>query len=116
MAPTLSGCENAPMSDRDQTIARMRAERPILLEFQGNVKKPEPTLDQARAELADSVSQIIHSLFSRKYGPMVGNVTKTTVETVLINAEKNAAHTKHDAKLVADELLQRIFKQDKKKK
>jgi hypothetical protein len=47
---------------------------------------------------------------------MVGNVTKTTVETVLINAEKNAAQTKHDAKLVADELLQRIFKQDKKKK
>ena len=115
MAPTLSGCENAPMSDKDQTIARMRAERPILLEFQGNVKKPEPTLDQARAELADSVSQIIHSLFSKKYGPMVGNVTKTTVETVLKNAEKNAAQTKHDAKLVADEILLRMFKQGKKK-
>lgn len=104
-----------PMSDKDQTIARMRAERPILLEFQGSAKKPEPTLDQARAELADSVSQIIHSLFSKKYGPMVGNVSKTTVETVLKNAEKNAAQTKHDAKLFADEILQRVFKQGKKK-
>lgn len=99
------------MSESDQVIARMRAERPILLEFEGNVKKPEPTLDQARAEFADSVSQIIHSVFSNKYGPMVGNVTKTMVETVLKNAEKNAAQTKHDAKLVADELFQRIFKQ-----
>jgi hypothetical protein len=46
---------------------------------------------------------------------MVGSVTKTTVETLLINAEKNAAQTKHDAKLFADELFQRIFKQEKKK-
>jgi hypothetical protein len=29
----------------------------------------------------------------------------------LKNAEKNAAQTKHDARLVADELFQRIFKQ-----
>jgi hypothetical protein len=115
MATTLSGCENVPVSEADQTIARMRAERPILLEFVGNVKKPEPTLDQARSEFADSVSQIFHTLFSNKYGPMVGSVTKTTVETLLINAEKNAAQTKHDAKLFADELFQRIFKQEKKK-
>ena len=93
----------------------MRAERPILLEFVGNVKKPEPTLDQARSEFADSVSQIFHTLFSKKYGPMVGSVTKTTVETLLTNAEKSAAQTKHDAKLFTDELLQRIFKQEKKK-
>ena len=104
-----------PVSDNDPTIARMRAERPIHLEFVGNVKKPEPTLDQARSELADSVSQIFHTLFSNKYGPMVGNVTKTTVETLLINAEKNAAQTKRDAKLIADELFQRIFMQEKKK-
>jgi hypothetical protein len=115
MAPTLSGCENMPVSDNDPTIARMRAERPIHLEFVGNVKKPEPTLDQARSELADSVSQIFHTLFSNKYGPMVGNVTKTTVETLLINAEKNTAQTKRDAKLIADELFQRIFKLEKKK-
>ena len=104
-----------PVSDNDLTIARMRAERPIHLEFVGNVKKPEPTLNQARSELADSVSQIFHTLFSNKYGPMVGNVTKTTVETLLINAEKNAAQTKRDAKLIADELFQRIFMQEKKK-
>ena len=103
------------VSDNDLTIARMRAERPILLEFVGNGEKPEPTLEQARSELADSVSQIVHTLFSNRYGPMVGSVTKTTVETLLINAEKTAAQTKHDAKLFTDELLQRIFKQEKKK-
>jgi hypothetical protein len=62
------------------------------------------------------VSEVIHKLFSNKYGPMVGSVSKTTVETLLKNAETNIAQTRHDARLVADEFVTRIFKQGKKKK
>lgn len=103
------------MASRDKELARIKSRKPANLDFTGGAKRPEPTLDQAREELAASVSEIIHKLFSKKYGPMVGSVSKTTVETVLKNAESSIAQSRHDAKLVADELFTRIFKQTKKK-
>ncbi len=98
----------------ENSIARMLLEPPAQLEFSGAAKRPEPTLDQARSELAASVSQIAHTLFSKKYGPLVGTVTKTTVETVLKNGEENLYRAKGDATLVIQELFDRAFKPVKK--
>jgi len=90
-------------------IARMKSERPIVLNFSSISARPEPTLDEARTELADSIGQIAHMIFSKKYGPLVGTVSKTTVETLLKSAEDNLYRAKGDATLVIQELVDRAF-------
>jgi hypothetical protein len=90
-------------------IARMKSERPIVLNFSSISARPEPTLDEARTELADSIGQIAHMIFSKKYGPLVGTVSKTTAETLLKNAEENLYRAKGDATLVIQELVDRAF-------
>ena len=91
-------------------VNRMKNEKKPSLDFQATAKRPEPTLDEAREELATSISQIAHTVFSKRYGPLVGSVTKTTVETVLKNVETNADRARHDIRLVVDELIDRAFK------
>jgi hypothetical protein len=90
-------------------IARMNSERPIVLNFSSISARPEPTLDEARTELADSIGQIAHMIFSKKYGPLVGTVSKTTAETLLKSAEDNLYRAKGDATLVIQELVDRAF-------
>ena len=90
-------------------IARMTSERPIVLNFSTISARPEPTLDEARTELADSIGQIAHMIFSKKYGPLVGTVSKTTAETLLKSAEENLYRAKGDATLVIQELVDRAF-------
>ena len=97
------------------TIARMKSERPIVLNFSTVTARPEPTLDEARTELADSIGQIAHMIFSKKYGPLVGTVSKTTAETLLKNAEENLYRAKGDATLVIQELVDRAFTSKKAK-
>jgi len=97
-------------------IARMKSERPIVLTFDGKSARPEPTLDEARSELANSIGEIAHKVFSKKYGPLVGTVTKTTAETLLKNAEENVYRAKGDATLIIQELVDRAFTSPKKKK
>ena len=100
----------------EEVIARMKSERPITLDFSGNSARPEATLDEARTELANSIGEIAHKVFSKKYGPLVGTVTKTTAETLLKNAEENIYRAKGDATLIIQELLDRAFTSPKKKK
>ena len=97
------------------TIARMKSERPIVLNFSSVTARPEPTLDEARTELAESIGQIAHMIFSKKYGPLVGTVSKTTAETLLKNAEENLYRAKGDATLVIQELVDRAFTSKKAK-
>ena len=96
-------------------IARMKSERPIVLNFSSISARPEPTLDEARTELADSIGQIAHMIFSKKYGPLVGTVSKTTAETLLKSAEENLYRAKGDATLVIQELVDRAFTSKKAK-
>jgi len=96
-------------------IARMKLERPIVLNFSSISARPEPTLDEARTELADSIGQIAHMIFSKKYGPLVGTVSKTTAETLLKSAEENLYRAKGDATLVIQELVDRAFTSKKAK-
>ena len=102
--------------DFTEVISRMKSERPITLDFNTSAARPEPTLDEARAELANSIGEIAHKIFSKKYGPLVGTVTKTTAETLLKNAEENIHRAKGDATLIIHELVDRAFTSPKKKK
>ncbi len=100
-----------------QVIARMKSERPALLNFSSVTARPEPSLEEARGELADAIGQLAHTIFSKKYGPLVGTVTKTTAEALLKSAEENLYRAKGDATLVIQELMDRAFtsKTNKKK-
>ena len=100
-----------------QVIARMKSERAPVLIFSSTSARPEATLDEARGELASAIGQLAHTIFSKKYGPLVGTVTKTTAETLLKSAEENLYRAKGDATLVIQELMDRAFtsKTNKKK-
>jgi len=99
----------------DELYSRMKAERPISLDFSEAPKKPEPTLDEAREDLAKSVSEIAHILFAKRFGPLVGSVTQTTVNAVLKDLEKNAYRLKGDVTLVAEEFIDRAINKKRKK-
>ncbi|MEJ6607080.1 MAG: hypothetical protein QNL07_00950 [Candidatus Planktophila sp.] len=108
------------MPDQDENlkiqsvINRMKSEPPIILDFVKVGAPREPTLDEARSELANSVGQLAHMIFSKKYGPLVGTVTNTTIETVLKNGEDNLYRAKGDATLVIQELVDRLFTSPKR--
>jgi hypothetical protein len=114
MTPKSQGDMAEP--DFTDVIARIKSERPITLVFNSAAARPEPTLDEARTELANSIGEIAHKLFSKKYGPLVGTVTKTTAETLLKNGEDNLYRAKGDATLIIQELVDRAFTSPKKKK
>ena len=119
MALNLSGCKNRKMAsesnrvDAHDVFDRIRNERAPLTEFSISGNGREVTLDEARTDLAKAVGAIAHTLFSKSYGPLVGTVTATSVETILKSAESNATRAKGDAKLVVEELSARIFKEKK---
>jgi len=103
-------------SDLNQVIARMKAERPAVLNFSSISVRPEPSLEEARSELADAIGQLAHTIFSKKYGPLVGTVSKTTAETLLKNGEENLYRAKGDATLIIQELMDRAFTSKPSKK
>ena len=119
MALNLSGCQNREMATDSNSITghdvfdRIHKERSPLTEFSVSGNSREITLEEARSDVAKAVGAIAHTLFSKSYGPLVGTVTTTSVETILKNAESNATRAKGDAKLVVEELSARIFKEKK---
>ncbi|CAB4749830.1 unannotated protein [freshwater metagenome] len=107
--------EESSATNFDELYSRMKAERPISLDFSEAPKKPEPTLDEAREDLAKSVSEVAHALFAKQFGPLVGSVTQTTVNAVLKDLEKNAYRFKGDVTLVAEEFIDRALNKKRKK-
>jgi hypothetical protein len=103
-------------ADLTQVIARMKSERPAVLNFSSVTARPEPSLEEARGELADAIGQLAHTIFSKKYGPLVGTVTKTTAETLLKTGEENLYRAKGDATLIIQELVDRAFTSKPSKK
>jgi len=89
--------------------AYLRAEREKpAMEFASG-RRPEPTLDEARSELAQAISRVVHNLFQDRYGPLEGTVTEPTVNEFLKGFEANLARAKGDITLVAQELLDRAM-------
>ena len=89
--------------------ALLRANRENLLPGLLEGKTPEPTLEEARADLAAAISRIAHSLFADRFGPLVGTVTETSVNAGLKSFEEQLHRAKGDFTLVAQELSDRIF-------
>jgi hypothetical protein len=123
MALNLSGCKNVNMSPESQESQksdgqniydRIRSEKAPLTEFTITGSGKEATLDEARADLAAAVGSLAHSLFSKTYGPLVGSVTKTSVETILKSAEESLHRAKGDLTILTEELTARIFPEKKK--
>ena len=103
-----------PQNDFSKAIDRIHKEAIPVIDFSGTSSRREATLDEAREELAQSISRIAHSVFSKKYGPLVGTVTESTVIAVLKDVENNVYRAKGDVTLLAEELAGRIFPAKKK--
>ena len=71
--------------------------------------RPEPSLDEARAELAQAVSRVTNNLFKDKYGPLVGVISEPAINEFLKAFEANLTRAKGDITLVAEELLDRVI-------
>jgi len=107
--------ENDP-SEYAEVFNRLRQEPAVSMQNSAGNSRPEPTLDEAREDLARAIGEVAHSLFAKKYGPMVATVTKTTAEAVLKDLEKNAYRAKNDATLIAQELIDRAITKNRSKK
>lgn len=71
--------------------------------------RPEPTLDEARTELAQAISRVANNLFKDRYGPLVGVISEPAINEVLKGFEANLARAKGDVTLVVQELLDRVI-------
>jgi hypothetical protein len=82
--------------------------------------RPEPTLEEARVELAREVSRIANALFKDKYGPLVGVMSEPAITEDLRGFEANLDRVKGDITLVIEELVDRVLPgswvQDKERK
>lgn len=103
-------------SQYSEVFNRLRQEPAISMQNSVGNARPEPTLDEAREDLARAIGEVAHTLFAKKYGPMVATVTKTTAEAVLKDLEKNAYRAKNDATLIAQELFDRAVAKKRNKK
>ena len=92
---------------------RAENERPSLGVTSG--LRPEPTLDEARAELSEAISRIATSLFKDKYGPLLGVVSQPAVNEFLKGFESNLSRTKGDLTIVLEELLDRVVPKNLRK-
>ena len=107
--------ENA-LSEYSEVLNRLRQEPAISMQNSAANSRPDPPLEEAREDLARAIGDVAHSLFAKKYGPMVATVTKTTAEAVLKDLEKNAYRAKNDATLIAQELIDRAITKNRSKK
>ena len=104
-----------PHDEFSKAVDRIHNEAIPVIDFTGTSSRREATLDEARQELAQSISRITHSLFAKKYGPLVGTVTESTVVAVLKDIENNVYRAKGDVTLVVQELLDRAMESRKTK-
>jgi hypothetical protein len=79
--------------------------------------RPEPTLNEARAELSEAISRVATSLSKDIYGPTLRVVSQPAIEEFLRGFEANVSHTKGNFSLIFEELLDRvILKRHRKQK
>ena len=90
-----------------ESFLRAAREEPALGVMSGI--RPEPSLDDARTELAQAISRVANSLFKDKYGPLVGVISEPAINQFLKGFESNLTRAKGDITLVAEELLDRVL-------
>jgi len=74
-----------------------------------NTKAPEPTLEEARADLAKAVGKIADQFLAKRYGPLIGTIAETTTIATLQQFEANLTRAKGDVTLVVQEFSDRMF-------
>jgi hypothetical protein len=100
--------EDENLSGRIQeNYLRARREQPS--SAIANTKAPEPTLEEARADLAKAVGKIADQFLAKRYGPLIGTIAETTTIATLQQFEANLTRTKGDVTLVVQEFSDRIF-------
>lgn len=78
--------------------------------------RPEPTLDEARAELSEAISRATTYVLKDKYGPLLGAVSQPAVNEFLKSFELNFSRAKGDLTIVFEELLDRIIPKNQRNK
>lgn len=76
-------------------------------------KRPEISLDEARTELAQSLNRLIQSLLHERYVPLAGALSELTINEILKSFEELLIRIRTDATLVAEEIVNRMIKEDK---
>jgi hypothetical protein len=100
--------EDENLSGRIQeNYLRARREQPSAAI--ANTKALEPTLEEARADLAKAVGKIADQFLAKRYGPLIGTITETTTIATLQQFEANLTRAKGDVTLVVQEFSDRIF-------
>jgi hypothetical protein len=100
--------EDENLSGRIQeNYLRARREQPS--SAIANTKAPEPTLEEARADLAKAVGKIADQFLAKRYGPLIGTIAETTTIATLQQFEANLTRAKGDVTLVVQEFSDRIF-------
>ena len=111
------GSENSADSLKESYLRALR-EDPAAGVLQG--VRPEPSLDEARSELAGAISRIANNLFKDKYGPLVGVISEPAITEALKGFVANLDRAKGDITLVVEELVDRVLPgsrvKDKKRK
>lgn len=78
--------------------------------------RPEPTLDEARAELSEAISRAATSVFKDRYGPLLGAVSEPAVNEFLKSFESNISRAKGDLTIILEEIFDRIIPKNQRNK
>ena len=93
--------------DSRQIYVRAMRDQPSLGVMNG--LRPEPTLDDVRAELSEAISRVAASIFKANYGPLVEVVSQSAINAFLKGFEFNLSRAKGDLTIVFQELLDRVM-------
>jgi len=74
--------------------------------------RPEPTMDEARAELSEEIVRIATYILKHKYGPLLGAVSQPTVIEFLKDFELNLSRAKGDLTVVFEDLFDRVIQKN----
>ena len=78
--------------------------------------RPDPTLEEARAELAQALTHVTKSILRDKYGPLVGVLSESAITEFLKNFESNLFRAKGDMTILFEETFDRLAPSIFKKK
>lgn len=78
--------------------------------------RPEPSLEEARAELVRILSQLIKKSLGNQYGPLIGVASEAAVTEFLVGLEARFVEVKGDITLLLEEIIDRVFAKNQKSK
>lgn len=71
--------------------------------------RPEPTIDEARAELSEAIIRVATNVSHERYGSFFGAVSRPAVNEFLKGIEFKLSQAKGDLTIVFEELLDRFI-------